>query len=87
MRWLKAFIAAVILSVIIIFAALLFSVFMQRQIEIWMNVNYALGFLPRLLISLYSLIRKYIFFWVPLVIAISFAGSFIAAGLKQDKGA
>lgn len=86
MKWLTAAITAAIVSVLIIVSIFVFNSFMERQVNIWMESESALGILPRFAVSLSGFFRRYIFFIVPLVIFSSFAVSFAAAGNKKRTG-
>ena len=83
MKWVIAFIVSIVLCVLIIGSILIFNSHMSNKTEQWQDANYALPGYAMLLINLNHLFRKLSFVLFPLIIVLSFVGSFLLASKKD----
>jgi len=82
MKWLIAFISAVVISVLAIQGISFFNTAMAKQVIIWSESNFMLGALPKFLVELHMFLTKNIFTVVRIVTIIIFAVCFIIAARK-----
>jgi len=85
MKWFVAFIAASILSLMLISGVSLFHSFMTRQIVVWSRSDFMLGVLPRSLVEADNFFVKNAFGVAGSIIVASLVICFIVAARLKKK--
>jgi len=83
MKWLVAFLEGILLSALSIFALSAFGSVMRKKIQDWTDAEFALGFLPQLLVHLHYFLIRYSLIITPLIFVLCIASTFFVTFRKK----